>query len=133
MNIMKCIKEFSILHLDGGAGLTVGILLLVFYQWISDLYNLSTAVILVLALANIGYGIFGLSLAFTKKRTVRLIAVLAIANVIWMFVCIAIVLRYFQIATYIGLIFILIEGACVFILACYEWKNRHTLAQASGA
>ncbi|GAB57973.1 hypothetical protein [Rheinheimera nanhaiensis] len=126
---MKRIEKFNILHLDGSAGFTVGILLLLFPNWFGDLYKLPISIILLLATANVCYGVYALWLAFSKQRTSASVALLAVANAAWFPVCIAIVLIYAQTASVVGLTFISLEALFVAFLSFYEWNNRHLLAK----
>ncbi|MDX5407836.1 MAG: hypothetical protein LPK11_12480 [Chromatiaceae bacterium] len=127
---MKRIEKFNILHLDGSAGLTVGILLLLFPNWVSELYKLPISIILLLATANVCYGAYALWLALLNQRTSTSVALLAVANAAWLPVCIAVVLIYAQTASVVGLTFISLEALFVAVLSFYEWNNRHLLAKA---
>jgi len=126
---MKFNKNLTILHLDGSAGLAVGLLLFMLQDWAVNLYNLPNLIIFFLAAANVCYGVYALCLAFSSNKISVLISVLAIANTAWVTVCIAVVLYYAKTASYIGLLFIGLEGIFVSFLACYEWKYRHVLSK----
>lgn len=130
---MKLKKNLNVLHLDGAAGSIVGLLLFMLQNWVSSLYNLPIAIIHFLATANVCYGVYALSLAFSSNRNLLSISLLAIANALWMVVCVIMVSLFFQTASSIGLIFISLEGIFVIGLAIYEWKNRYQLSRASGA
>ena len=130
---MKPKKNLNVLHLDGTAGSTVGLLLLLLQNWVSSLYNLPIATIQFLATANVCYGVYALSLAFSSNRNFLAISLLAIANALWMVVCVIMVSLLFQTASSIGLIFISLEGIFVIGLAIYEWKNRYQLSGTSSA
>ena len=130
---MKPKKNLNVLHLDGTAGSTVGLLLLLLQNWVSSLYNLPIATIQFLATANVCYGVYALSLAFSSNRNFLAISLLAIANALWMVVCVIMVSLLFHTASSIGLIFISLEGIFVIGLAIYEWKNRYQLSGTSGA
>ncbi len=127
---MKFNKNLTILHLDGSVGLTVGLLLILLQDWAGNLYNLPNIIIVFLAAANVCYGVYALCLAFSSYKRSVLISILAIANTAWVAVCIAVVLYYAKTASFIGLLFIGLEGIFVSFLAYYEWKYRHVLLKA---
>ncbi|WP_249310647.1 MULTISPECIES: hypothetical protein [unclassified Pseudoalteromonas] len=114
--------------MDGAAGFSVGVLLFALLEWVSVLYNLPVNIVVLLASANVIYGINALNLAFLVAKPVYTITVLAIGNVVWAFICIAIVLYYVQTASLIGIMFIVLEAGFVIILAYYEFKLRFVLA-----
>lgn len=120
--------KLDLLHLDGCAGLTVGILLLLLKERAGELYNLPSAVIIFLSIANICYGTYAASVAFSKRRQTVFISLLAIANIVWAVVCAAMVIYYAQQASLIGLAFISLEALFVIGLAWFEWKNRFKLS-----
>jgi asparagine N-glycosylation enzyme membrane subunit Stt3 len=130
---MKLSKELNILHLDGAAGLTVGLLMFFLQNWVSNLYSLPISTIHFLATANVCYGVYALSLALSSSRKPISISLLATANSLWMVVCVVVILLFVQTASLIGLVFISLEGLFVIILAIYEWKNKDTLSEASNA
>ncbi|MDK1286380.1 hypothetical protein [Pseudoalteromonas umbrosa] len=127
---MSHFKMENILHLDGSAGLVVGILLLLLNNWFSHLYNLPASLILFLATMNICYGVYALSLAFSKNRQARLITLLIFSNIVWAALCCALVVFYKQTASMIGLVFISLEGFFVTGLAYLEWSNKDLLSIA---
>ena len=53
----------SLLWIDSGAALTVGVLVLSFAPWLSRLYGLPTAVVIGMGIANVAYGLLSFSLA----------------------------------------------------------------------
>ncbi|RBO81871.1 hypothetical protein DFP76_10714 [Marinomonas aquiplantarum] len=119
---MRFINKSTILHLDGTAGLTAGILLLLLKDWLSHLYGLPIATIQFLAAANVCYGVYALSLAFSCVRKRFFILLLAMANVLWMLVCVMVIWHYFQTISLIGVVFLGLEGIFVMTLAYCEWK-----------
>lgn len=128
---MKTGKGHTVLHLDGAAGLTVGVLLLVLHDWVAGVYQLPASTILMMATANVCYGIYAWSLACADQRRLVWVVGLVMANTIWLVVCVGIVLMYAQTASLIGLMFIGLEGTFVGVLALLEWNGRHGLAQAT--
>lgn len=121
-------NKFNILHLDGASGLTVGTLILLLLEWVGRLYNLPVQTILFIAIANVCYGLYALSLAFSSNRSLILVSLLALANATWAIVCFAIVLIYLESVSIIGLTFLCLEGVFVFILALLEWQNKFELS-----
>lgn len=124
---MSYFRNFNILHIDGIAGLSVGIILLIFHDWISITYNIPILIVFVFSAANVGYGIYASSLAFSQTRKVFSIALLAVANLLWGVVCLSVVLFYSKTLSLFGIVFICLEGVFVSTLAIYEWHNKSNL------
>jgi hypothetical protein len=122
-------KNINVLHIDGSAGLAVGLVLFALAEWVSELYRLPLNVILFLASANILYGCYALALALSNQRSLMAIKVLSIANSVWVVICVAIVVLYVQTLSPVGFLFIGGEALFVGVLAVYEWKNRFVLAE----
>lgn len=126
--MMLC-KNINVLHVDGSAGLAMGLVLFALAEWVSELYRLPLNIILFLASANIIYGCYALALALSNQRSLMAIKVLSIANSVWVVICVAIVVLYVQTASPVGFLFIGGEALFVGVLAVYEWKNRFVLAE----
>ena len=126
--MMLC-KNINVLHVDGSAGLAVGLVLFALAEWVSELYRLPLNVILFLASANILYGCYALALALSNQRSLMAIKVLSTANSVWVVICVAIVVLYVQTLSPVGFLFIGGEALFVGVLAVYEWKNRFVLAE----
>ena len=124
---MSYFRNFNILHVDGIAGLSVGIILFIFHDWISITYNIPILIVFVFSAANVGYGIYASSLAFSQTRKVFSIALLAFANLLWGVVCLSVVLFYSKTLSLFGIVFICLEGVFVSALAFYEWHNKSNL------
>ncbi|MGK0502287.1 MAG: hypothetical protein ACJARF_001048 [Alteromonadaceae bacterium] len=122
-------KNINVLHIDGSAGLAVGLVLFALAKWVSELYRLPLNVILFLASANILYGCYALALALSNQRSLMAIKVLSTANSVWVVICVAIVVLYVQTLSPVGFLFIGGEALFVGVLAVYEWKNRFVLAE----
>ena len=129
---MRTQGGLNILHFDGSAGLIMGILLLGFVQWFSDIYSMPKNIILFLALANILYGIYALLLALRSERSTASVVTLSFANGLWAFVCSTLIVLHFHMASFIGIAFLIGEALFVAFLATYEWKNRFLLSESSG-
>lgn len=126
---MRQCKNINVLHVDGSAGLAVGLVLFALAEWVSELYRLPLNIILFLASANILYGCYALALALSNQRSLMAIKVLSIANSVWVVICVAIVVLYVQTASPVGFLFIGGEALFVGVLAVYEWKNRFVMAE----
>ena len=117
-----------ILHVDGIAGTSAGLLLLFFQNIASDLYQLPKGLILFLAGAHLCYGINALRLALIRNRSLNEITVLATANFLWAIVCMGVILTYFEQASIFALLFISAECIFVALLGWCEWRYRFLLA-----
>jgi hypothetical protein len=124
-------RNINVLHFDGSAGLTMGMLLLVFVQAFSEIYSMPKNVILFLASANIFYGIYALLLAIRRERSTASVVTLSFANGFWAFVCLTLITLHFHIASFVGIAFLIGELLFVAFLATYEWKNRFLLSGSS--
>ena len=77
----------SLLWIDSGAALTVGVFVLSFAPWLSRLYGLPNAVVTGMGIANIAYGLFSFSLARRQTRPRSLLLLLVIGNATWAVLC----------------------------------------------
>ena len=59
-----------------------------------------------------------------------MVKVLAIANMLWLIVCLAIVIAFWQQISVLGLLHVVGEGIYVFALGLTEWKWRVLLSEA---
>ena len=120
-----------ILHIDGIAGTSVGLLLLLFQNIASDFYQLPKGLILFLAGANLCYGINALRLALMRNRKLNEVTALAIANFLWAVTCAGILLTYYEQASIFALLFISAECIFVAMLGLCEWRYRFLLVSSS--
>ncbi|MHC6646773.1 hypothetical protein ACYTPF_09440 [Alteromonas sp. HB246098] len=127
---MKALLVKYILHIDGFAGTSVGLLLLFFQDIASDFYQLPKGLILFLAGANVCYGIYALRLALICNRSLKVVTGLAIANFLWAIVCVGVILIYFEQASMFALLFISAESIFVAILGLFEWCYRFLLVSS---
>lgn len=121
----------TILWLDGGPGLLVGILLWLLRPWLAPLYALPDGLYTLVASANVAYGCFGTALAIAVTRggrpPVGAITALAGANALWAVVC-AVLLALAAFAPagrefgLLGLLHLAGEGLFVASLAVAEWR-----------
>ena len=126
---MRFLKGVNILHIDGGAGLIVGVSVFLLQEWISSLYQLPLSTIIFIALANVIYGIYAMSLVILNNTSIHFITTLVIANVAWAITCFSIMTFYFNSITLLGIAFIFLEAIFVCILSWVEWKNRFNILQ----
>ena len=127
---MKAFFGKYILHIDGFAGTSVGLLLLFFQDIASDFYQLPKGLILFLAGANVCYGIYALRLALIRNRSLKEVTVLTIANFLWAIVCVGVILTYFEQASIFALLFISAECIFVAMLGLCEWRYRFLLVSS---
>ncbi len=121
----------SLLWIDCGAGLTVGILVLSLAEWLSRLYGLPLALVMAMGVANVAYGTFSFSLARRATRPRIRLQLLVIANGMWAVVCTVAAVVMAPHATPIGLATLLLEGVFVGGLAALEWRHRASLLVAA--
>lgn len=121
----------ALLFIDGGAGLVVGASVLLLSPWLSGFYGLPRPLILVMGVANVGYGAYALSLARRPQRPLALLTALIIANAFWAALCAATALVVARDATYFGLAHLVLEALVVGGLATLEWRYRDSLRVAS--
>ncbi len=127
---MSLVPLRSLLWLDGGGGLLVGVLMLALSTWLQPLFRLPEPVYFTITAANLAYGTFGLFLASRKQRSRGLVVTLAVANALWGVLCVVGVILLADRASVFGLFHIASEGAFVFWLAQAEWRNRALLSAA---
>ena len=120
-----------ILHVDGIAGTSTGLLLLLFQNIASDFYQLPKGLILFLAGANLCYGINALRLALMRNRKLNEVTALAIANFLWAVTCAGMLLTYYEQASIFALLFISAECIFVAMLGLCEWRYRFLLVSSS--
>lgn len=121
------LKPIGILWTDCLGGLTVGTLVLVGHQWIAQWHNLDSSVVVSMAFANLFYGGYSLFVTTNPKRTMVMVSILAAANVVWLFVCCAIVTVTWTNISLFGITHILGEGIYVGGLGMVEWNRRSQL------
>lgn len=118
----------KILWLDCLGGLTVGVLVLATCSLLSLWENLPVGVVIAMGLANLLYGSYSLYVTTRKPRPLPLVSGLAVANMSWLLVCIAIAVIYWQRITGLGLLHVLGEGIYVAGLGVVQWQWRQKLS-----
>lgn len=126
-------SKLSLLHLDSSAALLVGIGMLVLAGYLRELYGMSGGLYSTIALANIGYGLYSLSLVLRSRRSRSAILALVVANGTWAVLCAAgvIVLAITEQASVFGIAHVVAEGVFVGGLAVAEWRSRERLFESS--
>jgi hypothetical protein len=117
-----------VLWIDGLAGLSAGVALVVLRGWVIAQYGFPPEIVTAIAMANLSYGTYGVTLALWRRRRVGAVAALAVANALWAMVCVSLVVRLADQATPLGTFILLFEAAFVATLAVLEWRNRKALA-----
>ena len=117
----------SLLWIDAGAGLIGGGLVVLLSAWLSRLYALPMALIVVMGITSVLYGTYSLSLARRRVRPRMLIAILAIANATWAAFCAIAAVVVVPHATYFGIAHLGLESLFVGGLAVLEWRNMESL------
>lgn len=116
-----------LLWLDGAAGASVGVAMLLLREWLSVRYGLPQVTVDAIAVANVVYGLCALSLASRRVRSEARIRLLVGANAAWSVVCVALVGVHVETATVWGLAHLGAEALFVGGLAALEWRWRDRL------
>ena len=122
---MKIAKQ--ILWVDCTAAASAGLIVLFAGEWFSQLYHLPKHVVIFIGCINLLYACYSFALANYKKRSLLLINILAIANSIWVVVCLFMLWRFWQEMTIFAVIHIAGEAIFVGALARLEYQWRHQL------
>ncbi len=117
-----------ILWVDCLGGLVVGVLVILLHHQISEWENLPLWLVVSFGGANLLYGAFSMYTTTRRPRPKILVKILAIANMLWLLVCLATVATFWHQITLLGVLHILIEGVYVAGLGFTEWRWRHRLA-----
>ena len=118
-----------LLWVDGLAGRTVGLVVLVLAVPLTDWYGLPHGVVVFIGTANVGYGGFSTSLAASARRPMGLLKMLVAANAAWCVVAIALLSRFGADSTWLGRAHVAGEGLFVAGLAALEWRWREALVR----
>ena len=117
-----------LLWIDCSAGALVGITVLLFHGWLSDLFQLPVRLVFVMGVANLVYASYSFSLALRQKRPLMLIKLLVLANFTWAALCFIWFATFFTTASVFGLAQLGLEGLFVGGLALQEWRQRDALS-----
>jgi hypothetical protein len=116
-----------LLHIDGSGALIAGILVLLANPWLSEWYGLPPRFVIFIAIVNLAYAAYSLSLARASVRPMPLIILLVVANLSWTAACFSFARFFFATAHPLGIAHLLGEGVFVGLLAVCEWTYRHQL------
>lgn len=115
-----------ILLFDSLAGLSAGTLVLTFHEFLTTLYGVPSAGVLVIGATNLLYACYSGSLARQAYAGAgpgsRAINVLIAGNLLWAGICAILVAAWWSSASAIGLVMIAVEGVFVGALALVEYR-----------
>ncbi|RMH19850.1 MAG: hypothetical protein D6696_09575 [Acidobacteria bacterium] len=117
----------KLLWIDGLGALAAGVAVLSLSAWLSSWYGLPRSFLIFLALVNLVYASFSLSLAARWRRPMGLILLLALANLTWAVLCWRWAIVWREVASPFGLAHLVVEGLYVGILGGLEWRWRELL------
>lgn len=119
-------RQRALLWFDGGAGATVGILVVVIREWLAALQGFPEGLVLFMGVANLAYAAYSTTLAARATRgstpSRRSIAWLVAANAGWALVCGIILASTWPFATPFGRALVASEGLFVGSLALVEYR-----------
>ena len=81
-----------------------------------------------MGIANLVYGFYSLYVTTQKPRPLRLVQILAVANMAWLIACLSIATFFWQEISILGLVHVVGEGIYVAALGAVEWKFQKNLA-----
>lgn len=116
-----------LLWIDCTGGLAVGAIVLAGSAWLSELYAVPRALVVVSGVANLLYGSFSLSLVRRPSRPRALIVLLVVANAAWSVLCVVAAIALAGRASAFGMMHIVGEALFVGGLAALEWRYRERL------
>lgn len=116
-----------ILWIDGLAALVAGMLVLLASGWLSPWYGLPKRLLLFIGAVNVLYGSYSTPLAARAVRPLKLIELLAGANLSWAIVCLVLATVYREASSVFGSAHLLGEALFVGTLGCLEWRWRRHL------
>jgi hypothetical protein len=116
-----------ILWIDGIAALLSGGLLLLAADGLAEWYNIFRETLSFIALVNLAYGTYSISIAMLNKRPLVLIVMLVIANLLWSINCLRLACLFRDTASFFGLTHLVGEAIFVGGLAILEWRYRKLL------
>ena len=120
----------QLLWVDCTAGALVGIAVIAFSGWLSQLEGLPREVLLFTGGVNLLYASYSFSLAVRAERPMLLIKLLMFANLAWVPVCLGLAVTFFWSATPLGFMHLVGEAIFVGGLALLEWRQRKLLLTA---
>lgn len=110
----------SLLWFDCTAAGVAGVTMLVVSGLLAPLFGLPRVLLVATALANVAYGAFSFSLARMPEAPRGRVRALVIANFAWTLVCVALAAVFAGPGSWLGVAYVLAEGAFVGVLAALE-------------
>ena len=92
----------------------------------AELYQLPLRLLMLIAVANVVYGCCSFTLALRSFPGRRYIQALALANIGWAMACLYWAYSYFGAASVWGLMHLLAEAVVVGGLGCLEWREQRS-------
>lgn len=108
----------------GGSTALIG---LAFCSALTGILGFSSNFILIVSGITLLYAIVAFILANQKKISAKLLAILMWANWIWALISVGLAIVYFEEATMLGRIFLVLQVLVVGGLAYLEGKQKHTV------
>lgn len=115
--------------IDAFAGLSAGVLMFAFRGLLADFYGLPYQLVTTIAVVNMLYSVFGLTLGPLRRRPAWLLTALIAANLLWAVACVVFAVRAPASTTIWGYGQLLGEGAFVAALALLEWRHRRAILE----
>ncbi|MBC7887620.1 MAG: hypothetical protein H7Z13_07005 [Ferruginibacter sp.] len=113
----------NLLWIDAIAAMLSGFFVLILSATLSKLFNFPDKLLITLSMVSLGYASFSLSLAQQKSNPKRLLILLVIGNSIYAILCVILLTFLHSKATFLGLVYLLLESAFVAALALLEWRQ----------
>jgi hypothetical protein len=134
---MMVLGATELIRIDWIGGGIAGLIMLSLHSWLAELYGIPDAIVLLFAFANLAYATASFTLArLIKNGQVPYLSVLAVANMVWGFVCLGLAVAWASHATGFGIAHFVAEGLYVGGLGFCEWRAAGTASRtrmSSGA
>lgn len=117
------VEPVQLIRIDWIGAAVAGLLVLLFSNWVADLYSLPITLVRALAWVNLAYSSFSFTLAMASREgRVPLLRVVAVANLVWTLCCFVLAARWLGEASVFGLAHLVGEGIFVGALGVLEWR-----------
>lgn len=113
---------------DCASGAVAGVTVLALHRTLASWEGLPIWLVISNGVANLVYAAYGLSLALRPARSRRAFSALAVANMTWAVVCLAVLAAVAASARPLGVAHLLFEATYVGALGAYEWRRRGWLS-----
>lgn len=127
------LRAHALLLIDCSGALLVGTSFLLFHRFVHDVSGLSERLILFMGGANLLYGAYSLSLLIPGRATSRAVAMLVAANLCWAAVCGTLAASYGGLASPLGIVWLILEGVFLAVLASLQWRHRRQIVAFGSA